>query len=430
MTIQTYSFMSSDFILDRGPAEYFHGRKEIIDIFNSALEVFRKKNKGTTFLIQGAPGAGKTALLDVLSTQAKSNGWEVADIAIEDLYNPASMAQSLGEAYLINSEIALKAGITFIEGQVVGHVAGHATPKRILKRVAPEYGLILVLDEAQRLNKISDGSESHIAASDTLDVIHNGKLKRPVLLLTAGLGTTEAAYGSLGISRIAGDCTVRLGRLDKDSEFAVIRDWLIKDGRAKGDPHVWIKGIAEQAHGWPQHIISYIKPAVKYLKSNHHLMTDEGLKFVLEKGAEYRAMYYQKRVKGLNKKKRQILAKIFADVPLEETIDFEDIMYVLENEYSQEVAEDLFNKALERGIIDEREDGDYGIPIPSFHSWLVNEYAKGKDKGPDQKPKKLHSKPMQSLISPPKKDDQPSVKKDKDEDKRKGRADPQWNAKQ
>ncbi|MCY4002068.1 MAG: hypothetical protein OXF84_14860, partial [Bacteroidetes bacterium] len=68
-----------------------------------------------------------------------------------------------------------------------------------------------------------------------------------------------------------------------------------------------------------------------------------------------------------------------------------------------------------------REDGDYGIPIPSFHSWLVNEYAKGKDKGPDQKPKKLHSKPMQSLIPPPKKDDQPSVKKDKDEDKRKGR---------
>ena len=129
--------MSSDFILDRGPAEYFHGRKAIIDTFNSALEVFRKKNKGTTFLIQGAPGAGKTALLDVLSTQAKSNGWEVADIAIEDLYNPASMAQSLGEAYLINSEIALKAGITFIEGQVVGHVAGHATPKRILKRVAP-----------------------------------------------------------------------------------------------------------------------------------------------------------------------------------------------------------------------------------------------------------------------------------------------------
>jgi len=76
--------MSSVFLKDRGPAEYFHGRKEIIDTFNGALELFRDDKDGTTFMIQGAPGAGKTALLDVLSTQAKSNGWEVADIAIED----------------------------------------------------------------------------------------------------------------------------------------------------------------------------------------------------------------------------------------------------------------------------------------------------------------------------------------------------------
>ena len=66
--------MSSDFIFDRGPAEYFHGRKEIIDTFASALEAFRKKNEGTIFLIQGAPGAGKTALLDVLSKHAKKRG--------------------------------------------------------------------------------------------------------------------------------------------------------------------------------------------------------------------------------------------------------------------------------------------------------------------------------------------------------------------
>ncbi|MCY4232253.1 MAG: hypothetical protein OXE59_00695 [Bacteroidetes bacterium] len=51
LSIVIYSFISSDFILDRGPAEYFHGRKEIIDTFASALEVLRKKKKGTTFLI-------------------------------------------------------------------------------------------------------------------------------------------------------------------------------------------------------------------------------------------------------------------------------------------------------------------------------------------------------------------------------------------
>ncbi|MCY4232260.1 MAG: ATP-binding protein [Bacteroidetes bacterium] len=366
--------MSSYFISDRGPAKYFHGRTEIIDTFKSTLKLYRKENEGTTFLIQGAPGAGKTTLLDVLSTHAKSKKWKVAKISIEDLYTPASMAQSLGRSYTIDKEYALEAGIKYLKGGLVGRVAGDASSREILRHLAPEKGLILVLDEAQRLHKLPKDSEIRVIASSTLDMIHNGDLGKPVMLLTAGLGTTEAAYGSLGISRINGDCTVQLGRLDKKSECAVIRDWLIKYGRAKGDPQVWIKSIAEQAYGWPHHIISYVKPALKCLKSNNHFMTDEGLKFVLEKGAEYREMYYISRMNSIDRKKRQILAKIFADVPLGETKELDDIISVLENEYTSEVAESLFNKALERGIVDEREDGDYGIPIPSFHTWLVDEY--------------------------------------------------------
>ena len=119
--------MSSGFIIDRGPAEYFHGRREIIITFVSALRLFQDKNKGTTFLIQGAPGAGKTALLDVLSQQAKSDGWEVAKIVIKNLHSPASMAQALGKSYSIDREYALKGGIKFVEGGFVESVAGHAS---------------------------------------------------------------------------------------------------------------------------------------------------------------------------------------------------------------------------------------------------------------------------------------------------------------
>ena len=49
-----------------------------------------------------------------------------------------------------------------------------------------------MLDEIQYLQNL---------ARDTLDVIHNGKVGSPVVLLTAGLGMTESTYGSLGISR-------------------------------------------------------------------------------------------------------------------------------------------------------------------------------------------------------------------------------------
>ncbi|MCY4000327.1 MAG: ATP-binding protein [Bacteroidetes bacterium] len=414
--------MDFDFTEDRGPAKYFHGRKQIIHTFNSALRFYRTNKRGTTFLIQGAPGAGKTALLDVLSNQAKPKGWEAAMINGKDLYDPISMAQSLGESYLIDKEYALNVGIKFLGGGLVASVAGHASSEEILKRLAPENGLILLLDEAQDLRHLKNTPKEHNLARDALNVIHNGNVGRPVMLIAGGLGTTESTLGGLGISRFEGDCTVQLGRLDKESECAVIRDWLTQAGGAIGDPGRWIDSIAEQAHGWPQHIISYIKPAVKYLTSNHGRMTDEGLAFVYEKGNEYREEYYQKRVKGIDKKKRQDLAKIFAGVPLGDTMELEDIMDALKEEYTEEVAEKLFKKALERGIIDERKDGDYGIPIPSFHTWLVDQYVQNKSQYiPPPAPKQLPAKPEQFLLRP-KKDDESNVNKNKceNEDKRKG----------
>ncbi len=368
--------MSSDFIEDRGPAEYFHGRQEIIDTFTSALERYLGKKRGTTFLIQGAPGAGKTALLDVLSAEARAQGWKVASIKIKDLYDPISMAQSLGESYVMDKQYAANVGIHGIGGGYSRNVAGYSSVDELLKEEAPEKGLILVMDEAQYLINLNETpSEKHVAR-DTLDVIHNGRIGRPVILLAAGLGTTESALNSLGISRFVRDCTVGLGALGEESEWAVIRDWLTKEGGAKGDPAPWIHAIAQQTHGWPQHIISYVDPAVAYLKSNNHRMTDDGLQIVLEKGAEHRIQYYRQRARGIDKRKRQVLAKTFNNVPLGETMEIDDIKSSLKQEYSKEEADYLFNKALEKGIIDERDDGDYGIPIPSMQTWLIEEYGR------------------------------------------------------
>ena len=364
---------------DRGPAAFFHGRESIRSRFDTVLSESTALNAGTTFLIQGAPGAGKTALLDVLSHQAEPKGWTVVKIGLQDLYTPASMAQSLGTTYTIDKEYALQVGVQFLGGGLVGRISGHVSPREILRHLAPETGLILVLDEVQRMNKIPDESERHTIAGDTLEMIHNGTLGKPVMLLTAGLSTSETALSSLGVSRFDRKCTVKLGGLDKESESAVIRDWLTQAGGVVEDPTPWIESISEQTHGWPQHIISYVKPAEEYLNSNNHRMTDKGLESVLKQGAEARKDYYTKRVRGIDRKKRVSLARIFANVPLGETMKREDIISALTKEYSEEESGKLFKDALERGIVDERDDGDYGVPIPSFHTWLIDNYGKDRD---------------------------------------------------
>ncbi len=164
--------------------------------------------------------------------------------------------------------------------------------------------------------------------------------------------------------------------MDKESERAAIRDWIVKEGAAKGNPDPWIGAIIKETHGWPQHIISYVKPAVRYLKSNHRQMTDDGLRIVLEKGSELRLQYYRQRARGIPMEQRQSIAKAIVDIPLGETKTYKEIMGVLMQEYDEQFADNLFNKALKKGIIDERDDGDYGIPIPSMQTWLIEAYGR------------------------------------------------------
>ncbi len=373
---QSRNIMNSDFIEDRGPAEYFHGRQEIIDTFTRALKRYCEKKRGTTFLIQGAPGAGKTALLDKLRLAAEDQKWKTAEIGPAALWDVKALRESIPDRNILK-RLSGKVNAGLPEGGSIEISMKDSveTIKKVLK--SGRKPLLLVLDEAQHLG--IEGvvpNEMRGVVTGVLDEIHNGKLGRPVVLLAAGLGTTESAFDSLGISRFARNCIVGLGPLDRESERAAIRDWIVKEGAAKGNPDPWIDAIAKETHGWPQHIISYIEPAVRYLESNNHQMTGEGLRIVLEKGAEFRLQYYRQRARGIPMEQRQSIAKAVDDIPLGETKTYKEIMGVLMQEYDEQFADNLFNKALKKGIIDERDDGDYGIPIPSMQTWLIEAYGR------------------------------------------------------
>ena len=50
-------------VFDRGKAEFFHGRETIVRRFQKECDRALQTQGGTTLLIEGAPGAGKSALL-------------------------------------------------------------------------------------------------------------------------------------------------------------------------------------------------------------------------------------------------------------------------------------------------------------------------------------------------------------------------------
>ncbi len=374
--------MLNKFRNDRGPAKYFHGRKEIIRMFERALAHHKHEKGGTTFLIQGAPGAGKTALLDRIARDAYGK-WHIAHIEPDALWDTDWLMHALGrgDEYSISEltgTIALKAAKSDTKSVPVSK-----NPISVIQDW--NVPLLLILDEAQTLGEANKptGRDRSIA-SNILKRIHNGRMGVPVILLAAGLGTAETAFNTLGVSRFYGGCLVRLGGLREWSTRAIIQDWLMLDGMAKGDPTPWIDAIAEQVHGWPHHIMSYVAPAIEYLESNNGRMTAEGLKFVLASGNKFKLEYYDERTHDIDEDRREALARSIIDVPPGGTTTRPAILDSLKQDgLTQKEADVLFERALGQGVIDRRERGRYGIPIPSMRTWLVEEYTRGKPKRRD-----------------------------------------------
>ncbi len=371
---------------DRGPAKYFHGRRAILTTFTQECLDAAADKSGTIFLAQGAPGVGKTALLAECVKRAKAAGWRTANIDPQALWDPHELHRSMG--------VGRKMKVTAAEGRlgVLGFASAGVTaraPLSVIRLLKSGRGpLLLVLDEAQRLHLTATRPvETVESVSTVLTRIHNGQLGQPVILLAGGLSTSRSAFGKLGISRFEGDCLVNLGRLSPMAERAVLHDWLTKDGKAQGNVTPWIDAITEETHGWPQHILSYVKPALEQLHKDDGYLTDQGLAGVLRNGKARRRAYYQGRTDDFTAEELGPLTEaLLAGTPAD-GVAKRVILASLAKNYSLDEANRLFEHALLKGVLARRGKG-FAPPIPSMHNWLVSEYGP-RSRSP-QKPRARH----------------------------------------
>jgi len=189
------------------------------------------------------------------------------------------------------------------------------------------------------------------------------------MLLAAGLGTTLEGFASLGISRFGEGASVELGALGKESERAVIHDWLTKKGGARGDPTVWMDAIVQKTNQWPRHVHSYAKHAGEYLEKNGGVMTSQGLKAVMELGQRGRIQYYKQRVVGFEGNELICLYEAIADIESGAPFSEDLILDPLKKKYGFEEAKKVFKKFIDKGIVSPV-GGLYSVPIPSMHDWM------------------------------------------------------------
>jgi len=385
---------------DRGWARHFHGRKSILASFSGVLQHAVSENfkgNGTIFLIQGAPGAGKTALLYKCSELAQAGSdevggrkWNVIEIEDDALYLPAKLMEQAGKTYKSGekTESSFEIKPKFLSVLLGGYARKKIRQRpdtgmeRSLEKLAKKKPLLLVLDEVQNLGKGLNPHDENVMRR-VLNRVLNGKFSRPIVLLCGGLGNSEEVFMRLGISRFRGECLVNLGRLPEGDARAVIRDWLVKEGEAQEvDIQPWIDAIAGETHGWPQHIMAYAQPAATLLKAQNGKATPEALESILKEGRVEKRIYYNSRIKTLDGSGLDVLADLLQQAPVSSSLNLRR-KTLLQNlvetgPMSQEAAERFFNGALHKGVISNagtKTSLHYDVPISSMKAFLVEGFG-------------------------------------------------------
>ena len=325
-------FSSRILTKDRGKSPFFSGRSQEIDDVELSIEgVMERLRDGRprpaadeTWLFQGSPGAGKSALLERLeekwSTQANERTPFALPVRADLIFSQANLVAKIADAVVmanskdtkaetelrqavstdrgsatdIGGEFIIKASTRISEAKSIFTNPRESTWETLARVFPPEHWsrpIVLLLDEAQSLHHWEGPSE--------ISNLHQGNHGLPIIPIYAGLSDTFEALRKHGITRMAQRRRVTLGALKQsEAEAAVL---LMLDAfRVEGDDHDgWARKVARDCCGWPQHLQTGLQALAKAVVDNDGMLGPiEGAiaDSVFEMSEKYRNDYYEERL--------------------------------------------------------------------------------------------------------------------------------------
>ena len=388
---------------ERSDPLVFGGRERIIAETLGRTDVLPPVGDwGNTVLIEGAPGAGKTALLREIARQAQAAGTTTVvrpDVPqsgdIETIY--AELATSLAGA----SSRATRTTETKTRGISIGPAALRGSRQAGTTVVPPKLGspqavaalrgdkpwrasdkAIVFIDEVQ--NVVRDST-----AAELLRALHTQQ-SIPVLLVCAGLSSSRAALERAGLSRIGTANTVRLESLPLSvavdcvrRTFDIVRQQGLSGGDAAADR--WSERLATASDGWPRHLQNYLRACWLTLHAQQAPSLDTAdPDAAISRGDEFRESYYFERIE-FAKVPAEVLAALYKRIAAGQSLDTFDAAAVLgeaidalphrvrqriRNTFADDGA--CFERLLAVGAVSTDGRGRCISPVPSFADFVLS----------------------------------------------------------
>ena len=422
---------------DRGRPAHFAGRADFVAEVASTLRMVMvaegvpdDEAPGLTLLFQGAPGAGKTALLRELARRFRADAAAQADassagvpvplvVARDLLYSEEAVVLAIAEAmddagtpgwnvkpvdFRRTASHDVSGGVKIVGLSAGGRRGGSQAPEpatfNVLRRLQPPHTwtrpVCLLVDEVQGLEP---------GARDVLNKLHNHMQGLPVLTVLAGLGDSSALFseekGKVGISRFGLESVRDMPGLSPEEGMSSVLGMLevFRVDLRGADPEDWASALVELSDSWPQHLHNGQRALAKDLLRTRGRLAEADWNRVLKQQWEWRETAYGDRVSTEMHDARCLVGAVMAALPPEglrsgQVIDA--IRQTVRGHTAGDVpppqewdlpegmtAADFRSHLVHRGALHfEPKTNLYYCPIPSFRDYLV---AKGMD-GPQAAP--------------------------------------------
>ena len=389
----------------------FVGREDYLDHITTLIQDKRQDSslQSITQLVQGAPGAGKTSLLNELDRVNRGDHVTVVRLDGEDLSEPLVVAEefiaSIGANARDIGESSTRTQRTTGDIKIAQHQLGRETHtasalERIergasmwrsltpLLDVDANHVFLLLVDEAQRVDK-TRGKDINEAVTS----LHTGGYATAnlrILPVFAGLSDTSERLEKVGLTRNAVS-PHRLGALSRDEAQEAAEGFMEDERIGIHDvfPHFTRTDLARTfavaSEGWPRHLHNYLTGlAIELVHDCDRPQPNGGVSVaaVLAYGHEQRCNYYDDRLQSADLgfvEDALVALSLKGGTPA--TLNGDEIAKHVADTHPQEadLVREKIALAVHAGVLERRSDlgrREYSYPIPSFATYMANECSR------------------------------------------------------
>ena len=365
---------------DRELTDFFVGRKSELDFIKRQVDrVARRRTAGvktpsvgSTILITGVPGAGKSSLMAWLRREwSKPKGFDPigVEVGLSELESPESFATAVLRRLPGSAGNWLARHLTSFNLMVFPVDAGAGLRESGAGVSEIKRPVVLFIDEIQNISDDRTSNEVRLLTN-----LHLGTGGGPIIPVLAGLAHARDVLDDAGLSRISEDAILPLGVLSRE-EACESAELFLEAFRVAGDRTNWPQTVARWSDGWPMHVHNTLRAMADELARCGGDLDQMDRTTVKMRAAISRTNYYRQRTAGALESHPMLLGKVMEGIGRFGLTKPEVLELIREQAGSSltvsEDAEGIFRAMLAKGLIQATEEHEYVCPIPSMRSWCA-----------------------------------------------------------